>query len=187
MVSIFALWLPILIAAILVWVVSALFWTVSPHRKQDFKGVTDEDTLRDALRAQNLAPGQYMVPFAAGAAAREPDHQRKVAEGPVALLNVAKPGFGTSMATPMMLTLVYYIVVGIVVAYITGRTMAPGEEYFAVFRVAGTAAWLAYGFGGIPDSIWFARPWSSTIKTVVEALIYGLLTAGAFAGFWPES
>lgn len=187
MVSIFALWLPILIAAVLVWVVSALFWTVSPHRKQDWKGVADEDALRDALRGQNLAPGQYMVPFATGGAAREPAHQQKMKEGPVALITVARPGFGTSMATPMILTLVYYIVVGIVVAYITGRTMSPGDEYLAVFRVAGTAAWLAYGFGGIADSIWFARPWSSTANTVVEALIYGLLTAGAFAGFWPEA
>jgi hypothetical protein len=80
----------------------------------------------------------------------------------------------------------YTLMVGVFVAYLTGRTVAPASEYFTVFRVAGTSAFLAYA-GALPDtSIWGKRRWSTTLKHMFDALIYALLTAGAFAGFWPD-
>ncbi len=54
-----------------------------------------------------------------------------------------------------------------------------------VFRVVGCVAFLAYGFAYIPTSIWFKRPWSATGKDLLDALIYGLLTAGTFGWRWP--
>jgi hypothetical protein len=71
------------------------------------------------------------------------------------------------------------------VAYLTGRTLSPGTEYLTVFRVAGTTAWLAYGAASVTDAIWFGRPWSSVVKTLIDALIYGMLTAGVFGWLWP--
>jgi hypothetical protein len=55
----------------------------------------------------------------------------------------------------------------------------------AVFRVVGTATWLAYGFGVVQDAIWFGKPWSSVIKHLFDALVYALLTAGVFGWQWP--
>jgi hypothetical protein len=55
-----------------------------------------------------------------------------------------------------------------------------------VFRVIGTAAWLAYAWQAPADSIWKGVPWSSTVKTLVDGLIYALLTAGTFAWLWPR-
>ena len=46
-----SLWLPILIAALLVWIASALFWTVGPHHKHEFAPLPDEDRVLAALRA----------------------------------------------------------------------------------------------------------------------------------------
>jgi hypothetical protein len=65
-------------------------------------------------------------------------------------------------------------------AYFVTRTLAPDADYLTVFRVAGTVAFVANSFAVIPESIWFGRPWSMTLKNVVDALIYGLLTGGVF-------
>jgi hypothetical protein len=54
MVTIGALWLPILLSSIVVWVASALFWMVMPHHKSDFGKLPDEDAARQALTPQDL-------------------------------------------------------------------------------------------------------------------------------------
>jgi hypothetical protein len=56
----------------------------------------------------------------------------------------------------------------------------PNASYLAVFRIAGTVTWVAYGVAYIQDSIWFGRPWSITMKSLMDALIYGLLVGGVF-------
>ena len=50
----------------------------------------------------------------------------------------------------------------------------------AVFRIAGTVAFIANAIAIIPESVWFGRPWSMTFKNIVDALAYGLLTGGVF-------
>jgi hypothetical protein len=30
------------------------------------------------------------------------------------------------------------------------------------------------------------RPWSATIKELIDGLIYGMMTAGAFGWLWPK-
>ena len=59
-------------------------------------------------------------------------------------------------------------------------------EYMTVFRITSVAAWLAYGAGTVYDAIWFGRPWSGVFKGFGDALIYALLTGGAFGWLWPE-
>lgn len=187
MVALTSLWLPILLSAVLVWIASAIAWTVLPHHKKDFRGLPDEDAVRSALRMQNLTPGQYMIPKAhGGAAMKDPEVARKFVEGPVGYLTVVAPG-APSMGKAMALSFVNYVVVGVVVAYLAGRTLPAGTDYLQVFRVVGTAAWLAHGFALLPDAIWFGRPWSTTGKSLIDALVYGLLTAGVFGWLWPAA
>jgi hypothetical protein len=78
------------------------------------------------------------------------------------------------------------VVVSVLAAYLTGRTTGPGAEYLAVFRVAGATSFMAYSIAHISNSIWHGRSWMLTIKYVFDGLIYGLLTAGAFAWLWPD-
>ena len=56
--------------------------------------------------------------------------------------------------------------------------------YLEVFRVAGTTAFIAYAAGVWPQSIWYSRPWSTTLKHTLDGLIYGLLTGGTFGWLW---
>ena len=51
----------------------------------------------------------------------------------------------------------------------------------------GAVAWLDYGMALIPEAIWFGRSWPSVAKGVGDALIYALLTAGAFGWLWPAA
>ena len=57
--------------------------------------------------------------------------------------------------------------------------------YLGVFRVAGTTAFIAYAAGLWQQSIWYSRPWSTTLKHTLDGLIYALLTGGAFGWLWP--
>jgi hypothetical protein len=59
-------------------------------------------------------------------------------------------------------------------------------HYLVVFRVAGTAAFLAYGLSQLSNGIWKGQPWGMTVQEVVDGLIYGMLTAGAFGWLWPR-
>jgi len=44
---------------------------------------------------------------------------------------------------------------------------------------------LAFGWAMVPMSIWYGHPWSSTVKYLLDALIYGLVVGGSFAWLWP--
>ncbi len=50
MVPLASLWLPILLAAALVWVAGSIMWMVMPHHRSDFKALPDEEAARQALR-----------------------------------------------------------------------------------------------------------------------------------------
>ena len=114
-----------------------------------------------------------------------PEMIAKYNKGPVGIITIMQNG-PPAMGKQLGLWFAFSLLVGVMVAYMTSRTVMGGAEYFAVFRVAGTIAFLCYGFGTIIESIWWGRKWSSSAKNLFDALVYGLLTAGAFAGFWPS-
>lgn len=185
MVTIGSLWLAILVSSVLVWIASALVWMVLPHHKKEFRGVPDEEALRASLGAQNLSPGIYNIPHTESQEElKDPALVEKWKEGPVAFVTVFPSGL-PNMGKNLSLTFCFYVLVGIMVAYLTGRTLPPDAPYMEVFRIAGTIAWLAYGFAYIQDAVWFGKPWSSVFKALLDALLYALLTAGAFGWLWP--
>jgi hypothetical protein len=105
--------------------------------------------------------------------------QKRFSDGPVAYITVAPNGM-PSMGPKMISMIIYFGMVSVFCAYMLTRTMAPDADYLAVFRITGSVAFFANGIAVIPESIWFSRPWSMTIKNLVDALIYGLLTGGVF-------
>lgn len=173
-----SLWLPIVGSAALVWFASAIVWMAMPWHKSDYAALPDEQAARDALKG--LGPGNYMVPYCVDPKDIEkPEVRRKFEEGPVAFITAAPAGV-PKMAGRLVLSFAYYLLVGVMCAYMVSRTVGNPGDYLAVFRVAGTVAFIAYGVAFIQDSIWFSRPWSLTAKTFLDALIYALLTGGVF-------
>ncbi len=183
MVTLAALWLPILIAALVVFFASALLHMLLPLHKDDWAKLPDEERARTALRG--VPPGDYMVPRGEGMASmKDPDFVQKYREGPVVLMTVhptGEPSMGKNLGMWFVMTLV----VSIVAAYIAGRALGPGADYLDVFRFAGTTAFASYALGQVQESIWSGRKWSTTMKNVVDALVYALLTAGVFGWLWP--
>ncbi len=185
MISIAALWMPILLAAVLVFVASSVIHMVLKYHASEYRGLPDEEANLASLRGVDLTPGIYTFPHCESMKEMgSPEMLEKYKRGPVGVLTVwpsAPPAMGKSLT----LWFLYSVLIGVVVAYLAGRFLSPGTDYLAVFRFTGTAAFLAYGIGPIVDSIWKGAPWSGTLKAVFDGLVYSLLTAGAFGWLWP--
>ncbi len=184
MVPIPALWLPILLSAVAVFVVSAVIHMALRYHESDISPLPDEDKVLDALRENGVAPGNYFFPFATGKQFGDEAVIERFKKGPVGILNVLPAG-PPAMGKNLLQWFVFSLLVSAAVAYVTGRTIAPGADYLAAFRVSGTVAFLAYA-GALPlSSIWFGRKWSATAKHMLDGFVYGLLTAGMFGWLWP--
>ena len=185
MVTICSLWLPILLSAVIVFVVSSFIHMLLRYHKNDFVKVPDEDQAREALGPLNIPPGDYVIPYAGTTKELgSPEFKEKRDKGPVLLMTVMKNG-SQSMTASMVLWFVYSVIVGIFAAYIASRNLAPGADYRAVFRLVGAVAFMAYALALLQNSIWYKRKWSSTLKSVLDGFIYALMTAGTFGWLWP--
>lgn len=183
MVSIPDLWLPIVVSAVVVFVASAVLHMVLPFHRRDYRQLPDETATIAPLRG--TAPGYYVFPYCASSKdMASPEMQEKYKQGPVGLLAVLPSGAPT-MGKHLLTWFVFCAIVSVFVAYLTGRALDPGVEYLQVFRFAGTIAFVAYGIGEVPNSIWRGMPWSNTVRELIDGLIYGLLTAGIFGWLWP--
>jgi hypothetical protein len=185
MVSVLSLWLPILVASVLVFIVSSIIHMATPWHSNDWKSVPDEDRAMNTLRQLNLAPGDYCMPKAGSMEAMgKPEFQEKMKKGPVVFMTVRQPG-AVSMTGPLINWFLFSVVVSFFTAYVTGVALPSGTVYLKVFQIAGCVAFMAYSFASIPTSTWYGRNWGTTIRGVIDGLLYGLFTAGAFGWLWP--
>jgi hypothetical protein len=185
MVPLGSLWLPIVLSAVFVFVMSSIIHMVLKYHNRDYTRLPNEDAVRAAIRAGNPAPAQYILPYCPEMKEMQsPEMQKKFTEGPVAVLNLGKPG-PPSMAPLLAQWFLYSLVISLFIAYIASHTLPPGTAYLQVFRVVGAIGFLAYAAAQVPQSIWMAKPWRMTWKDVLDGLIYGLLTAGTFGWLWP--
>ena len=186
MVPLSALWLPILLSAVIVFIVSAIFHMALPIHKNDYRRLPDEDRVLDALRSAGVTPGRrYHFPFCTHKEMKSVEMTEKFQRGPVGHLTIIPSG-APNMGKFLGQWFVYCLVVGLFTAYLTGRTRPAGTEYLEVFRVAGTTAFLGYSLAQIQDAIWKGETWGVNLKHVLDGFIYGLLTAGTFGWIWPK-
>ena len=187
MVPLISLWLPILLSAVFVFVVSSIIHMLLPYHRNDFGKIPSEDGVMEALGKFGIPPGDYVIPHAGNPKAMgSPEFIEKVNKGPVAFMTVMKTGH-PSMAGSLVLWFLYSIVVAIFAAYITGRTQGPGTDYLTVFRFAGCTAFAGFALALLQNSIWYKRKWSTTFKSMFDGLLYALVTAGTFGWLWPAS
>ena len=186
MVSLTALWIPILLSAVVVFVASSIIHMVLPYHKSDYKGLPGEEKVLDAIRAAGVTRGFYTFPHCASHKdMNTPEHMEKLKKGPVGLMTIipnGPPNMGKYLGT----WFAYCLVVSVFVAYVTSRTVAPNTIYLEVFRVAGTVGFMAYGLAHAHESIWGGRSWGITLKYWFDGLVYGCLTAGVFGWLWPR-
>jgi hypothetical protein len=185
MVTIPALWLPILLSSVFVFILSSLIHMVFGYHANDYGKLPNEDGFLEALKKLAVPPGDYMFPRPANMKDMgSPEFKERVQKNPNGMIRVWEGT--TSMAMPMVLWFLYSVVIGIFSAYVAGRALPEGAHYLAVFRFAGVTAFVAYALGGWQESIWYKRPLSTTVKNTFDALLYGLVTAGTFGWLWPR-
>jgi len=182
-----SLWLPILLSAVIVFVVSSIIHMFIPYHRSDFGKIPAEDEVMESLRKVDIPPGEYVIPHAGSMKVmNSPEFIEKITKGPAAFMTVLKSG-PQKMAGSLVLWFIYSVLVGIFAAYITSRALGPGAQYTAVFRFAGCVAFAGYALALLQNSIWYKRKWSTTFKSMFDGLIYALLTAGTFGWLWPAS
>ena len=186
MVALTSLWAPILIAAVLVFVVSSIIHMVLPYHRSDYGTLPAEDDVMEALRRFKIPPGDYLMPYAGTPdRMRSQEFQEKMKRGPVAMMTMMESG-PPSMGKPLAMWFIYSLVVGLFAGYIASRTLPSGAEYIQVFRITGTVAFAGYALALWQHTIWYKRSAATTAKSTFDGLIYALLTAGVFGWLWPR-
>lgn len=187
MVAIPTLWLPVLLSAVGVFAASSLIHMLLGYHKSDFKPLPDEKGVMDALRPFAVPPGEYAFPRAnCRKDMAAPEFQAKLADGPVAFINVL-PNGPFSMGKSLVLWFIYSVVVGIFAAYVAGQALPAGAHYLKVFQFTGVTAFACYAVAGLQASIWYRRSWCTTAKNTFDGLLYALVTAGFFGWLWPAA
>lgn len=185
MVPLVQLWLPILVSAVVVFVAANVLWMALPFwHGRDYGRTGNDDAFVAA--AKPLKSGLYIFPFMDWKNTT-PEKRAEMATLPAGFLILRNPNrfnFGATLAGYFL----YTLLISTLVAYIAGIVMGPGQPYARVFRVVATAGMLAWAFGAghISDSLWYGKPWSVTIKTIVDGILYGLLMGGTFGWLWPK-
>lgn len=186
MVSLSALWLPILVSGVFVFVASSIIHMALTYHRSDCDPLATEEQLLDAMRKLGVPPGDYYLPHAGSMAVmKSPEYQAKLERGPLAVMTVLR-GKGTPMGQRLFQWFVFSLVVSLFAGYVASRTLGPGTPYRTVFRIVGTVAFAGYALGLWPNSIWWSKKWSTTIKGTFDGLVYALLTAGVFGWLWPR-
>jgi hypothetical protein len=186
MVPLTSLWLPILLAAVLAHIASSLLHLLVGHHAGDLSPLPQEDALMDAVRSAGVSPGDYLAPQPASAKAlKDPQYLAKRRRGPILLLTVMASG-ETQMGKLLAQWFLYLLIVFLLTAYVACHALPPGAPYLKVFQLVGTAGFLGFAMGYPPNSIWWQRRWSSTIKYMFDGLVYALLGAGVFGWLWPR-
>jgi hypothetical protein len=186
MISLSALWLPILLASVIVFAASSVIHMTPLWHKNDFPRMPREDEVLQALRPFAIPPGDYFVPRPGNRdEMRSPEFKEKLAKGPVAVMTVMPNGM-FHMGKNLAQWFVFLVVVGIFVADISSRALGVGAPYLKVFQIAGATAFIGYSLALCELSIWYQRSWSLTLKAAFDGLIYASLTAGTFGWLWPR-
>jgi hypothetical protein len=179
------LWLPIVLAAVLVFVVSSLVHMVFGYHRSDYGRLDGEDRILDAMRANHAKPGCYRFPWCnTMQEASSPEMRAKYERGPVGLLTLMPPGPMT-MGKSLLLWFLFCIVISVFVGYLGTLALARGADAMAVFRFTTTAALLGYGVTNVPNSIWHGIRWSVAGKFVFDGILYAVVTSAAFTLLWP--
>lgn len=185
MISIGALWLPILLSAVATFIISSIIHMVLGYHKNDFVSLPSEKQVMDDLRKYNIPKGDYHFPHANSMKEMSsPEFLEKMKQGPVGFMTIIKRD-SAGMTKELIMWFVYSIIVGIFAAYIAGHALPAGAHYLAVFRFAGATAFIGYSLALMQNSIWYKRNWKATYKSMFDGLIYGLFTGGIFGWLWP--
>ncbi|MDO8544883.1 MAG: hypothetical protein Q7S40_30935 [Opitutaceae bacterium] len=186
MTALLTLWLPILLSAVVVFVISSLIHMVIKWHAPDYRGFANEDAVRDAIRAGNPAPGRYVVPYCADMKEMGGEAMlKKYREGPVGHIVLAPAG-APNMGKHLGLWFLWSLAIAAVAAFLATRLLGLDHSHArAAAKLVGAVTFIAHGFGTMQESIWMARPCSSSAKYLLDAALYAVGSGCVFLWLWP--
>lgn len=185
MVSLMSLAVPIVLSAVLVFVLSSVIHMVMTYHRADFRGLPKEDEVLETFRRLNVAPGDYVAPYCdSPESMKDPAYLEKMKRGPGLVVTVWQTS-SFNMGATLGQWFVYLLVVSFFTGYVLSRVFGEGANYMEVFRIAGTVAFMGYALGMPQANIWYQKGWGSTLRSMFDGLLYGLVTAGTFGWLWP--
>lgn len=184
--ALLSLWLPILLSAVVVFVISSLVHMVIKWHAPDYRRLANEDAVRDAIRAGNPTPGHYMMPYCGDMKEMGSEAiMKKYREGPVGHILLA-PNGPPNMGKMLGLWFLWALIVSVVGAFLATQLFGldPARARAAA-KLVGALTFIAHGFGTVIESIWMARSWSSSVKYLLDAALYAVGSGFVFFWLWP--
>lgn len=186
-VSLIDLWIPIILSGALAWIASGLIHMALKYHNSDYGKLDNEEDVATSLRAGSVDPGFYSLPYCVDMKEMNDEAmQERFKKGPVAFISILPNGM-PPMGKLLVQQFAYFLISGVMIAYCATLALAPGADYMNVFRFTASVGFLAFFWSSIPYSIWYGHPWSTTIKYMIDSLVYALVVAGTFAWLWPAA
>ncbi|MBL1218914.1 MAG: hypothetical protein D8M59_15650 [Planctomycetes bacterium] len=180
------LWLPIILSAVFIFIVSSIMHMALPFHKNDMGKMDGEDGVLESMRANGVKPGAYMFPCPANMKdCGSPEMVEKRKQGPVGFLTVVSAD-SFNMGKSLMQWFIFILIACFVIAYASWHSLGGPAEYITVFRITGAIGVLAFALGVMNDSIWRGQAWSVTFKFMIDGVVYALVAAGTFGWLWPS-
>lgn len=184
--AVLSLWLPILLSAVVVFVISSLIHMVFKWHASDYRGLANEDAVRAALRAGNIAPGRYVLPHCPDMKDMSSEAMlQKYREGPVVQFTVG-PNGTPALGKYLGQWFAWSLAIAVIAAYLAASVLGLDHAHArAAAKLVGAITFIAHGFGTVTESIWMMRPWSSSAMHLLDAALYAIGTALVFLWLWP--
>jgi hypothetical protein len=181
-----ALWLPILLSAVFVFVASSIIHMAPLWHKTDFPKMPQEEAVIAALRPLAIPPGDYMIPKCNGREEmKSAAFQEKLKQGPVMVATVMPNGM-FSMGRSLSLWFVYLLVVETLAACVTGHAIPPGSTFRRAFHFTGAVSFVGYVLALWQLTIWYRRSLSLAVKETLDGIIYAVIAGATFGWLWPR-
>ena len=186
MVALPALWMPILVSAVFVFITLMIIHMIPGWHQDDMKALPDEDKFNGAMRGMNVPPGEYRFPYGRTTAEMTaPSFVEKMKTGPVGTMTI-RPNGELPFGRMMGLWFLYSLVIAVFAAYLTSRTRGAEAPFLEVFRVSGTVAFCCYVVAHWQNWIWWGRSTRITLTYSVDGLLYAVVTGATFGWLWPR-
>lgn len=183
--SVFDLWLPILLAGVATHVASTVAWMFLPHHKPEWNKLPGdtEDKLLDFVDSNQVPAEQYLFPYADDPKKMGTD-EYKAKEGRCRGMLILWPT-PANMGKAIGLTLGFFMVAAFLVGYVASIAFPAGEsDKLDIFALVFTTALLCHAAGPFPGVFWFRKYFA---MEVLDGVVYSLITAAIFAALWPAA
>jgi hypothetical protein len=179
-----SLWLPILASAVFVFIASTIVHMALPAwHKGDFRKIPHEEQVMAALRPFAIPRGDYMVPDAdGGREMRTPEFKAKMQRGPVFIATFMSGEM--AIGKSLFLWFVYVFVISYFAGYVGAHAGAFSRGPVHSRRLVGITAFLGYSGALCQASIWLQKSWGATLRSMLDGLVYAVITAATFAWLW---